>query len=265
MGRLLTKTIGIVFLCIIVLLCACTAKNNAAISTSSGANGGSQTANAVLADGQHTVFNGSIEGKNIEIDIYRSNNILTASYVARDSDAETALSGKIDGNTITLNQMVNGKSTASLDGTASANNIKGTYNNLVDGTQSAFVFTFDHDGSADLEERYVGFDNNDVEKFVANLKKLVKANNITAISKLVSYPITISGSNTKIVANDADEFIAKDSEIITPDFISSITNSYTKFMFTNWRGVMFGDGTYGFWIDQNSNTGAIEIYTMDIQ
>ena len=60
-------------------------------------------------------------------------------------------------------------------------------------------------------------------------------------------------NSKNVVIKTKGEFISKYNSIFNPDFKKTMVNALTKYMFANWRGVMFGGGMYNMWINNVMN------------
>ena len=95
----------------------------------------------------------------------------------------------------------------------------------------------------------------DVENFVSEIQKLVVNDNKEELAEQIKYPINvkINGKVTKI--QNKDEFIKNYAQIFNANYKKAISNAYTKYMFVNWQGIMFGEGLYNIWINEITPNG----------
>ncbi|MBZ9686485.1 hypothetical protein G9F72_009100 [Clostridium estertheticum] len=96
----------------------------------------------------------------------------------------------------------------------------------------------------------------DVENFASKIQKLVVDGDKKGFAAQIRYPINvkINGKVTKI--QNKDDFIKNYDQIFNPNYKQAISNAYTKYMFVNWQGIMFGEGLYNIWINEQAPTGS---------
>ena len=261
-------------LCILLLLSACdNPKNNnlvkiptdahsSAVTSSSGqihSSSNYQTANQLeigLTDKWHNVFEGTIGKQKIYMDIFRDGNNLTAYYIDNDSNNEHMYSGSINEYTMTLSSSDTHETmTGNLKDLYASNIITGEMT-LNSGKIVPVNLNIDHANAGPaLKDRYGDrFNSQEVESFVSRLKSAILSSDKQAVSNMIQYPITVYQNNReKAKINNAQQFVKYYSDIINKNLYDCISTAYTKFMFSNYNGVMFGSGNYNVWIQESQN------------
>ncbi|NQU19348.1 hypothetical protein HQ550_04250 [bacterium] len=90
-----------------------------------------------------------------------------------------------------------------------------------------------------------GFSNDKVvENFARQFKDAVIKQDRKRVASMINYPLQLM-SNGKMIKNSKD-FIANYDYIIDKNAYQEITNSHTSDMFSNYQGVMLGDGVAWF-------------------
>lgn len=87
-------------------------------------------------------------------------------------------------------------------------------------------------------------------------------NNKEQLAEIIAYPIDVEVSGKLQKIQNKDEFMKDYNLIITPDFKKSISSACVKYMFVNYRGVMFGEDRYNIWINNvviDNNTSKLMI------
>lgn len=208
-----------------------------------------------LEKGAHSVFTGKLNGHDILIDIYRSGSKLTAAYVEQASSAETALHGTIDGSSLSL-----ASDKGTLTGTVTDSDSITAFYTPNNGTASPVTFQMDHVVlSASAEKRYPDYNAAEVETLTAAIQKAVSSDDAKALSKLVAYPMQINCNGWVLDIETPDAFVANYDSIMNAGFKAALTTAYPKFMFSNWKGVMFGSGAKNLWINREPNGTALKI------
>lgn len=103
--------------------------------------------------------------------------------------------------------------------------------------------------TGELNKRYVIGTNEEVESFASEVLHIIEAEDWEALSTLVNYPIIIKGSEDVELQNEK-ELVEYGSKLITPKLKQSLESTPAKLMFSNYNGIMLGDGYYNIWFSQ---------------
>ncbi|MBE5995541.1 MAG: hypothetical protein E7247_24495 [Paenibacillaceae bacterium] len=221
----------------------------------------------IISDQTTSVFDGAVGEQNIGMAIYRNGSELTASlFTANEEDPETKLLGTLNRNTSSF-LLTSEDGSITFEGTLSPDTSKGDrltglFKNTKDQSETEFHLTLSHSVGSPLEGRYplVNADAADVENFAKQIKLNIMEDKRQEFADLINYPINVTINNKKISINSSEEFIQRYNDIITSDFKNKLSNSYTKYLFSNSMGVMLGDGEI--WFDKFNNQG-FRIYAIN--
>lgn len=95
----------------------------------------------------------------------------------------------------------------------------------------------------------------DVEDFVSMIQNYVVKGNKKQLAEQVRYPITVKIDDKATQIENKDDFIKNYDKIFHSDYKQVIDNAFTKYMFANWQGIMFGTGSYNMWINEVTPSG----------
>ena len=221
----------------------------------------------IISDQTTSVFDGAVGERNIGMAIYRNGNELTASlFTANEEDPEIQLLG-------TLNRESSSFVLTSEDGsitfegslspdTSKGDRLTGLFKNTKDQSETEFHLTLSHSVGSPLEGRYplVNADAADVEYFARQIKLNIMEDKRQEFADLINYRINVTINNKKTRINSSEEFIQHYNDIITSDFKNKLSDSYTKYLFSNSMGVMLGDGEI--WFDKFNDQG-FRIYAIN--
>lgn len=221
----------------------------------------------IISDQTTSVFDGAVGERNIGMAIYRSGSELTASlFTANEEDPETKLLGTLNKDTSSFvltseDGSITFEGTLSPD-TSNGDRLTGTFKNTKDQSETEFHLTLSHSVGSPLEGRYplVNADAADVENFARQIKLNIVEDKRQEFADLINYPINVTINNKKISINSSEEFIQHYNDIITSDFKNKLSDSYTKYLFSNSMGVMLGDGEI--WFDKFHDQG-FRIYAIN--
>jgi len=263
MNKQKQKMVICLLLCAVIILTGCASssqKNGASapkgnISSSEKVKSGDANSSRLpleLKDSAHNLYLGKIGEGKVLIDIYVNENKINLARVNQD-DAETLFSGTLsDDSTITA-KSADGKQSLELfsnelgivSGTLES---EGKKQNVMLKPDSTFF-------SQSFDMRYPNVGSNKaVESFVAKLKTAVSAGDIAGFASMVHYPISFSYQNKRLEVGSKEEFLKKVPSIPS-SFKSAIKDSFGKFMFNNYQGVLFGSGTHNVWINAVDKKG----------
>lgn len=211
-------------------------------------------AGSVIEDQRISVFEGMIGSQNIRISIYRKDNRLTASYVKQNEDEnEIKLEGTINTETSSF-QLNNEEKDISITGgifpaAESGDLLEGSYTSPESATGFKFLVTLTYGVIASPETRYsmvTSSTSDEVEAFARNIKKYILEDNRAEFAGLISYPITVNIDGAGTAINTAEEFESNYDKIITAEFKDRMAAAYTKYLFTNYMGIMMENGAIWF-------------------
>lgn len=199
-----------------------------------------------LEDKAHNVYSGTIGDKQVLVDIFPDKELFesyitivgvgTGETCKATYDLQGNLNYDSEGQKLTLAQGEEDKLTGSYSGA----NGKEEQVNL-----RLFYITF----TGALDKRYVIGSSEDVESFASEVLHIVDAEDWEALSTLVNYPITIKGSEDMELQNEK-ELVEYGAKLITPELKRSLESTPAKLMFSNYNGIMLGDGYYNIWFSQ---------------
>jgi hypothetical protein len=196
----------------------------------------------------------------IHMSIFPLGKDMVGSYFYDSKRGEIKLKGKAGEKDIVLYEYNDvGENTGIFRGTMSmVDKIEGTWLSA-DGKKS-YPFTLSLQSilpGVEYGKRYemavTSHSDQEVENYVSRIQGYVKNNNKEQFAELVKYPITvkINGKAAKI-ENKAD-FIKNYDQIFNPAFKQAISNAFTKYLFANSKGIMFGEGLYNIWIIESNS------------
>jgi hypothetical protein len=231
------------------------------------ANGDASKIQDIISDQTTSVFDGAVGEQNIGMAIYRNGSELTASlFTANEEDPETKLLGTLNRNTSSF-LLTSEDGSITFEGslspdTSKGDRLTGLFKNTKDQSETEFHLTLSHSVGSPLEGRYplVDADAADVENFGKQIKLNIMEDKRQEFADLINYPINVTINNKKISINSSEEFIQRYNDIITSDFKNKLSNSYTKYLFSNSMGVMLGDGEI--WFDKFNDQG-FRIYAIN--
>lgn len=201
-----------------------------------------------LEDKAHNVFSGTIGDKQVLVDIFPDKELFEA-YITivgsgMDSGEPCRATYDIQGSLIcdseSLKFMLLQNEEGKLTGSFGA---AGGKEEKVDLGLAHITYT------GELDKRYVMGTNEEVESFAAEVLHIMEAEDWEALSTLVNYPITIRGSEDVELQNER-ELVEYGAKLITPQLKQSLESTPAKLMFSNYKGIMLGDGYYNIWFSQ---------------
>jgi hypothetical protein len=93
----------------------------------------------------------------------------------------------------------------------------------------------------------------DVEKYVSKIQGYIFNDNKEQLAKLVKYPITVNINNKATKIENKEAFVKHYDQIFNSAFKQAISNAYTKYLFANSKGIMFGEDMYNMWITESDS------------
>jgi|GEM_PF-881384 len=202
-----------------------------------------------LQDKKHNVFFGTIGTEEICMDIYPDGNNITAFYVNKNNENEIKLVGRLEGLEISLTDDAKDTLTGTVALVDEPSELKGTFTQS-NGEKLPVVLKIDHACGDSLDNFYEIMDssNQEVDAFLIKLKNDIISADKHAVAQFIHYPIKVSIDGKDITINSSQEFINNYSKIMNNDFVNAISTAYTKFVFYNAYGIMFGDHQFNFCI-----------------
>jgi len=214
-------------------------------------------------------YQGTINNKlPIHMSIYPLKENIVGTYFYDKERKEIKLAGKAGEKIIILYEYdETGKNTGVFQGIMSTvDKIQGTWRSA--DSKDSYPFTLSlisNIPGVEYGKRYATAlktkNDEDVENFASQIQKLIVNGDKEGLAQQIKYPINvnINGKVTKI--QDKYEFIKNYAQIFNPNFKQAISNAYTKYMFVNWQGIMFGEGLYNIWINEQPPTGSALMIT----
>lgn len=221
---------------------------------------------AVIADDCNSVFEGKIGTQNIYMAIYREGDLLTAAYITQaEQEHEISLQGTIE--TGTASFVLNSSEGATFMGTIEPETergtmLEGTYMTTNNGEETKFQLMLSHTLGNTYESRYplTSAKTEEIEAFASQVKFYVTENDKAGLANLISYPIEVSIKGSRVSIDNKEEFEQKYDDIINTEFKEKISNCYTKYLFSNYMGIMLGNGEIWF---ENLNNSGLQIYAIN--
>lgn len=203
----------------------------------------------------------------IQMSIYPLPDEIVGSYFYEKQGKEIKLKGKADEKDIILYEYdESGKNTGIFKGTIdTVDKIEG---NWISGDgKISYPFSLSLKSilpGSEYGKRYavaVGkISDEDVEKFASKIQSYIINNNKEKLAGEISYPINVKINDKTIKIQNKAEFIKNYDLIFNSKYKQAMTNAFTKYMFANYKGVMFGEGQYNMWINEiTSNNGTSKL------
>ena len=217
--------------------------------TSAPDNSDSTINNTCMIDEWHNIFFGTIGTEEICMDIHQDGNKITAFCVYKDSDNEIKLVGSLDRFEISLKDDTQDTLIGTVTSYDEIGRFQGTFTqNNGNKLPVALDRRYACGDSLDNFYEFIGSDNQEFDTFVSELKNNVILANKQAVAKLIYYPINVFIGDKDTTIYSSQEFIDNYDKIMNKDFVNAISNAYTKLLFHNYQGAMFGGDFKNFWI-----------------
>ena len=220
----------------------------------------------VISDTDNNVFEGNIGTQNICMAIYREGEQLTASFVTQnEDDGEIMLQGTIQTGTASFT-LRSEDNTIAFTGTTKPDTAEGE---LLEGIctyaeneeETPFALTLTHGIGQTYDTRYplITAKTKEIEEFAGKIKSYVIENNKKGLAELINYPINVTIKGSKVSISNTEEFEQNYDDIMNNEFKERISKSYTKYMFSNYMGIMIGNGDiwFDYWADKGLQIYAI--------
>lgn len=256
----------IIIIILTIILTGCSSVNKEVYNTSESIK--DNNTNSILVENIDTTnsqfekgyydYQGTIDNNMpIQMSIYKLEKEIVGTYFYEKYRKEIKLQGKAGEKDIVLYEYdEKGKNTGIFQGAMkTVDKIEGTWINADNKKSYPFTLTLKSIISgAEYGKRYMVAVNTksdqEVEDFVNKIQSYVLNDNKEQLAQEVAYPINakVNGEITKI--QNKDDFIKNYNQIISSDFKQVISKAFTKYLFVNWKGIMFGEGQYNIWINE---------------
>ncbi|MBB6217775.1 hypothetical protein HNQ80_003898 [Anaerosolibacter carboniphilus] len=219
------------------------------------------TANSPFEKGYYD-YQGTISNDmSIQMSIYPLGKDMVGSYFYESQRKEMNLKGKAGEKEIILYEYdETGKKTGIFKGTMNAvDKIEGTWTSTDNKKSYPFILSLKSNlPGVEYGKRYgvaTGTTNDqDVENFVSKIQGYVINDNKEQLAKEIQYPITVKINDKATTIQNKDDFIKNYDKIFYPNYKQVMSNAFTKYMFANWKGIMFGTGSDNIWINEVTST-----------
>jgi predicted component of type VI protein secretion system len=98
-------------------------------------------------------------------------------------------------------------------------------------------------------------------EFFAKRQKAVAAEDKAAVAAMVNYPLLSHSNAGSVQIKDAKHFLADYDKLITAKVKTAVAKQTYATLFTNWQGVMIGDGEI--WFDQVGDSLEVKVYAIN--
>ena len=193
----------------------------------------------------HNVFFGIVGNDEICMNIYQDGNNIIAFCVYKESENELRLIGSLDGLKISLKDDIGNTLLGTLTSPDEIGKLIGKFIKS-NGDEMPVSLEMEYACGADLDNFYeiMGSSDQEVEPFLIGLKNAIKSGNKQVFAEQIHYPINVSSNGERNTIYSQQEFIDDYDIIITSGLVDVISDAYTKFLFNNYQGVMFGGNQY---------------------
>ncbi len=195
-------------------------------------------------------FEGTLGKTKIQLSLYMTGpGQLKGNYCYTKYEHKIQLSGSINQNTIALEELINGKTNAYLNGIVASDDtdhFDGTWTDSAGLKSLPVVLSLRAICGGTLENRYSDFfftNENAVEDFMKTAKAAILRGDKNWIANNVRYPLkTTLDGNTPVTIKNAAQMIENFDRIFHPEFKNSIKPLCSCNLFTNYQGAMLGNG-----------------------
>ncbi|NNU77510.1 hypothetical protein [Clostridium estertheticum] len=200
----------------------------------------------------------------IQMSIYKQNKEIVGTYFYEKQKKEIKLKGKSDKKDIILYEYdATGRNTGIFMGTMkTVDKIEGKWVSADNKTSYPFTLTLKSNIAVNVYgKRYAVALNTkrdkDVEEFVEKIQSYVVNGDKQRLVEQIKYPINAKINGKVVKIQNKDYFIKNYDLIFYPKYKASISNSFTKNLFVNYQGIMFGEDIFNVWINEVTPTGGI--------
>lgn len=192
-------------------------------------------------------FEGKLGNMDIQLSLFHlKNGEITGNYCYKKYEIKIKLKGRVKGDQIELNEIVNGKLKGSFKGTFFEKEDK--FEGIWTKENKKYNFYLSISsivGMGEVEHRYSFFDgtDNDVEEFMKMVKISILNNDKIWISKHINYPLKTNLSNQKsIIIKNQKQMILYFEQVFHKSFKKEISTFCCCNLFIKYSGVMLGNG-----------------------
>jgi len=197
----------------------------------------------------------------VQMSIYKSDTEVVGTYFYESQKKEIKLKGKSGGENIVLYEYDGaGKNTGIFQGTMkTVDKIEGTWISADNKTLYPFTLSLKSIVAAqEYGKRYAVALNTktdqDVENFAGEIQNYVVYDNKEQLAAKIKYPINVKIDGKVVNVENKDYFIENYDKIINPSYKKAISSAFTKYLFVNSKGIMFGQNEYNVWINEITPT-----------
>ena len=210
-------------------------------------------------------YSGNINNNiKIEMSIYKQDKDIVGTYFYENQRKEIKLKGKSDEKDIILYEYdAAGKNTGIFIGTMeTVDKIEGKWVSADNKTSYPFTLTLKSNIAADVYgKRYAVALNTksdkDVEEFADKIQSYVVNGDKQRLAEQIKYPINAKVNGKVVKIENKDYFIRNYNQIFYPKYKDVISNSYAKYLFVNYQGIMFGEDEFNIWINEVTPTNGV--------
>lgn len=231
--------------------------NTTSSNTEASLLGNIDTTKSPFEKGYHN-YEGIIDNNmSIHMSVYQLGKDIVGSYFYDSQKKEIKLKGKAGEKEIVLYEYDEaGKNTGIFKGTMNTvDKIEGTW--ISADNKKSYPFTLSLNSilnGTEYGKRYAlplsTKNDQDVDSFVSEIQNYIVNDNKKQLAKQVKYPIMVKINNNVTKIENEDDFIKNYDEIFHTDYKQVIGNASTKYLFANWKGIMFRAGLYNIWINE---------------
>lgn len=217
-------------------------------------------------------YEGNINGNiPIQLSIYPLGTDIIGTYFYEKQKDELELKGKASQNQIVLYEYDDkGKNTGAFQGTMeTVDKIQGKWINPDGSKKYPFVLSLKTSlPGAEFGKRYavagVTESDQNIEDFASRIQEAIIKGDKEQLSEQISFPIMVKINGIATKLNKAD-FLKDYDQIINPAFKQKMSNAFTKYLFANQEGIMFGSGMYNIWFsDIKATSGNFRLMIISI-
>ena len=209
----------------------------------------------------------------IRLSIYPLKKEIVGTYLYEKQKKEIKLQGKAGEKNIILYEYdETGKNTGKFEGTMNTvDKIEGTWTSADSKHNYHFILSLKSNlPGVEYGKRYavaVGtMSDKSVENFVSEIQSNIIKGNREWVAEQVAYPISVKINGKVKKIQNKDEFVKNYDLIFSSKYKQVISNELTRYMFANYKGIMFGGDQYNMWINNvipNNGTAKLKIITIN--
>jgi hypothetical protein len=193
----------------------------------------------------------------VQMSIYPLEKDIVGAYFYESQKKEIKLKGKAGAKDIVLYEYdETGKNTGIFKGSMNTvDKIEGTWTSADNKISYPFILSLKSIlPGVEYGKRYsvaVGtVSDQEVESFVSKIQGYIAKDNKIQLAKYVRYPINVKINDKVTRIQDEDGFIENYDRIFHLKYKEAICNASSRYLFSNWQGIMFEAGLYNIWINE---------------